>query len=1174
MHMRYHLVKFVQENFELVELLVSAPLEARKMSLQQYVTKMAIGDMCGYEVNLLILSQMFKVPFLVIRSDMLWTSQNVRPIDCPIVLVQSVHGRFLGTRTKKLVYIGTVPRIKLTVKKHETQEILHSTPVRKSQGSQNHFQTLGEELFSPIVHKDKVQSVHSDHNYSLDSNTNKLGDSSEEFTDLGDKQSMSTEYPENSVVDAIRSINSEEESAALVDYPALDRTDGMDQLQSNIVDGNSEPERKKSDDGHSSGSEEIDVDNCDIDGANLSDKEEDVEKLEDSQRILPSENGELSDPDETIDPDATIDPTVNAQPKISNNLDVQEDVHDQRHGETNSENVIEDTENGSTQKRRGLGIFGLKFKRQKLSVKLQDVSVDLAMPLNKDDVLKLQKEQESEDNFIVQYCCNKCQKRTFTRAGYETHLLHAHQIRNADKYPPTLLRKTFKSPESLHVNSVSSADNEYEENIEKESDNEETGMVAVTEEPTSPNNDDIDNPNNSEIEQGEMTTEENAENKDDESSKEDVPDNPENSMNETTESAEHALMDSSQSEALMYPHFSEHPDEPTVECPECPQNFFYEGGLKLHLETHNSTRDKGTIQCPECEEKFFYQSGLDHHYKSHVRQKCRESGLYSEEEIAMNVTEPIQTEDKPTGKKCPKAGTSAKKVVAKKGRKTVNSDVETENENKSINSDSKGKKKRGRGRPRQAGKLPRSYKGKLIKKSADLNTSEDTERQQDMKEGMAALERLKQKKKDEEAAIFSSLKREYNLWSCRDVSKTDKIKETLYLKEKEKPKEDNSNQSKNKGRGLTRGSGTSSKNIKKDEEIDITKIHDKKQPDDNLKDESTKSKRNKGIQNIDKLPEVVNPEDMNLTKPNDEEREEKNKSGSNKKSKGSKASNTQDKVKPKAKIQPEKPTEDGKELRSRTINPAEPSTSKNDDECEILEAEEFTCKICGKTFKNYNHIKAHKLICMKLKKKYACSICSKGFTQKSMLQDHFDYLHTNKPKKYTCKPCNKTFEQKKVYLEHNRRLHNSSDYKYVCDTCSRGFFVKGEFTCHVLSHTDVKPFACRVCNTARFATLGRLNAHLLKCGKPLQFPCDLCGKYFSSKQSLKVHTAEAHSTGSKNKTWECPLCEDVQYSSRGGWYKHLRKMHGITRYGKKLEEAIIEEARKNDNTSSDKEQNG
>ena len=228
---------------------------------------------------------------------------------------------------------------------------MHSTLARNSQGSQNEFQLLGEEIFLPIVDKDKVQSVHSDHNYSLDSKTNKLGESSGEFTDSYDKQSMSTEYPENSLVDASRSINSEEESAALVDYPALDGADGMDQLQSNIVDGNSEPESKKSDDRHSSGTEEIDVDNCDSDGVNSSGKEEEVEKLEDGQRILPSENGEVAYPDETIDPDATINPTVNEELKTTKNVVVQEDVHDQRHGETNSKNVIEDTENGSIPKK-------------------------------------------------------------------------------------------------------------------------------------------------------------------------------------------------------------------------------------------------------------------------------------------------------------------------------------------------------------------------------------------------------------------------------------------------------------------------------------------------------------------------------------------------------------------------------------------------------------------------------------------------------------------------------------------------------------------------------------------------------------------------------------------------------------------------------------------------------
>ena len=121
--------------------------------------------------------------------------------------------------------------------------------------------------------------------------------------------------------------------------------------------------------------------------------------------------------------------------------------------------------------------------------------------------------------------------------------------------------------------------------------------------------------------------------------------------------------------------------------------------------------------------------------------ESRESGLYSEEETPMNVTDPIQTEEKTTGKKRPKAGTSGTNVAAKKSKNAVNSAVETENEiesinsvktsssdeKKSINSASKGKKKRDRGRLRKAGKLPRCYKGKLIMNAGDLNTSEDTE---------------------------------------------------------------------------------------------------------------------------------------------------------------------------------------------------------------------------------------------------------------------------------------------------------------------------------------------------------------------------------------------------------------------------------------------------------------
>ena len=488
----------MQENFELVQLLVSALLEARKMTLQQYVTKMARGNTCGYEVTLLILSHMFQLPFLVIRSDMLWLSQNVRPTECPIVLVQIADGSFLGTRTKKPVSIGTVPRIKLTVKKSEAQNIMHSTPARKQRGVRNDFQPLGQEILSPIVDRDIVPTVNSDNSYSLDSKTNKLGDSSGELTDLDVKHSMSTEYPELSVASANRSINSEDESAALVDYPAFDGDDGMFQQDSNIVDDHKEAERQTCDDANSSGTEEIDVDNCDTDGYGEADEKEEADNLEDGQRILPSDEGvieseqtdngnteedgqkilptkdtSIAEPSETIDSDMTIDPngTIDGTAATKGNEiiknDAEEDVHDQMHGEQKSVNVIQDTEKESTPKRTRLGLFGPKCKRQKLCVKLQDLSVDLAMPINQDDVFNLQKGKESEENYILQYCCNKCQQRTFTRDGYETHLLHAHQIRNADKYPPTLIKKTFQSPESLHLDSISSATTSLKQALRK-----------------------------------------------------------------------------------------------------------------------------------------------------------------------------------------------------------------------------------------------------------------------------------------------------------------------------------------------------------------------------------------------------------------------------------------------------------------------------------------------------------------------------------------------------------------------------------------------------------------------------------------------------------------------------------------------------------------------------------
>ena len=113
MHMRFHLVMYIEKNFGLMDSILKAPLEARGMSLQGYVDKMRSCITCGYEITLLALSHIYKAGILVIRPDMLWVLHKIPAIECPIVIVQHYDSHFCGTKVKKPVYVGLVPRIKL-----------------------------------------------------------------------------------------------------------------------------------------------------------------------------------------------------------------------------------------------------------------------------------------------------------------------------------------------------------------------------------------------------------------------------------------------------------------------------------------------------------------------------------------------------------------------------------------------------------------------------------------------------------------------------------------------------------------------------------------------------------------------------------------------------------------------------------------------------------------------------------------------------------------------------------------------------------------------------------------------------------------------------------------------------------------------------------------------------
>ena len=154
--MRRHLLMFCKENYERLEGLLSEALDARQLSLKDYMELMEGTSTSGYEVTLLILSHMFSINILVIRSDFLWLSSSMAPIDCNVVIVQSTSGEFLGTKSlkgSKVVDVGSVPRIYVNKRRSPiaVKETKTSTPIDLSRTKGNE---IGENLnvsVSPIT---------------------------------------------------------------------------------------------------------------------------------------------------------------------------------------------------------------------------------------------------------------------------------------------------------------------------------------------------------------------------------------------------------------------------------------------------------------------------------------------------------------------------------------------------------------------------------------------------------------------------------------------------------------------------------------------------------------------------------------------------------------------------------------------------------------------------------------------------------------------------------------------------------------------------------------------------------------------------------------------------------------------------------------------------------------
>ena len=171
--MRKHLITYCKENHGLLQVLLCEQLTKSNLTLDQYMCLMEGTPTCGYEITLLLLSQMFNIAILVICSDFLWVSTQVPPRECPVVIIQNTSGEFLGTKSTsgvQPVSVGTVRKISVN-KKRSPILVKSLIPDDYSRKDVAAFDKMLNEKLSPIAEKDdnfECRSVDSEFDESVD----------------------------------------------------------------------------------------------------------------------------------------------------------------------------------------------------------------------------------------------------------------------------------------------------------------------------------------------------------------------------------------------------------------------------------------------------------------------------------------------------------------------------------------------------------------------------------------------------------------------------------------------------------------------------------------------------------------------------------------------------------------------------------------------------------------------------------------------------------------------------------------------------------------------------------------------------------------------------------------------------------------------------------------------
>lgn len=202
-------------------------------------------------------------------------------------------------------------------------------------------------------------------------------------------------------------------------------------------------------------------------------------------------------------------------------------------------------------------------------------------------------------------------------------------------------------------------------------------------------------------------------------------------------------------------------------------------------------------------------------------------------------------------------------------------------------------------------------------------------------------------------------------------------------------------------------------------------------------------------------------------------------------------------------------------------------------------ARKFYCEICMKSFKENRHLSVHMNTHLPDDEKYKnnCSICNKNYSSVFSLRQHIKVVHINQSL-FKCPYCSKEFSRKanldshlnihsiekryeceicslklktKANLRVHKKLHSTDPNDLVeCKVCNKQFKTSNQLTNHMITHCEVKKFACRHCENVSYKRSKELQSHMLAVHFNRKYSCKWCTRSFVSNSNFRKHKKTVH----------------------------------------------------------------